>query len=67
MEPSSRQADLDALARQQIPGYSSLARLSVSLLAGYPALQPPGSKVLVGDAARVRNCVKPRASALTGP
>ena len=47
METSTRQADLEALARQQIPGYSSLARLSVSLLAGYPALQPSGSQVLV--------------------
>ena len=70
MEPSSRQADLDALARQQIPGYSSLARLSVSLLAGYPALQPPGSKVLVvgcGTGAELREAQSIRPDwALTG-
>ena len=47
MAASPSQADLDALARQQIPGYSSLARLSVSLLAGYPSLAPGGSQVLV--------------------
>ena len=70
MEPSSRQADLDALARQQIPGYSSLARLSVSLLAGYPALQPPGSQVLVvgcGTGAELREAQSIRPDwALTG-
>ena len=70
MEPSSRQADLDALARQQIPGYSSLARLSVSLLAGYPSLQPPGSQVLVvgcGTGAELREAQNIRPDwALTG-
>ena len=70
MELSSRQADLDALARQQIPGYSSLARLSVSLLAGYPSLQPSGSQVLVvgcGTGAELREAQGLRPDwALTG-
>ena len=70
METSSRQADLDSLARQQIPGYSSLARLSVSLLAGYPSLQPPGSQVLVvgcGTGAELREAQNIRPDwALTG-
>ena len=70
MELPSRQADFDALARQQIPGYSSLARLSVSLLAGYPSLQPSGSKVLVvgcGTGAELREAQGLRPDwALTG-
>ena len=70
MELSSRQADFDALARQQIPGYSSLARLSVSLLAGYPSLQPSGSQVLVvgcGTGAELREAQGLRPDwALTG-
>ena len=70
MELSSRQADFDALARQQIPGYSSLARLSVSLLAGYPSLQPSESQVLVvgcGTGAELREAQGLRPDwALTG-
>ena len=70
MELSSLQADFDALARQQIPGYSSLARLSVSLLAGYHSLQPSGSQVLVvgcGTGAELREAQGLRPDwALTG-
>ena len=70
MAASPSQADLDALARQQIPGYSSLARLSVSLLAGYPSLAPAGSQVLVvgcGTGAELREAQSIRPDwALTG-
>ena len=70
MAVSPGQADLDALARQQIPGYSSLARLSVSLLAGYPSLAPAGSQVLVvgcGTGAELREAQGLRPDwALTG-
>lgn len=70
MEASTSQADLDARARRQIPGYSSLARLSVSLLAGYSSLQPSGSQVLVvgcGTGAELREAQSIRPDwALTG-
>ena len=47
MGDTSSVAGYDDRAQRQIPGYASLARLAVALLASSPTAATPGAAVLV--------------------